>query len=141
MKIPRRLYIKQAVLTIYHYMLILVNINFVKGKKSFKENHCVHARISSLRVSQVYLGATYRCDNLCQIARAWDGTSRHPLGALQAWASALQAQKGYVGFHTQKIFVCGEMIKFRMSIWVNQNSNILNQNDITCLAVCLKMRT
>ena len=45
--------------------------------------------------------------------------SRHLHGALQAWASALQAQKGYLGFHTQKIFVCGEMIKFRMKKWVN----------------------
>lgn len=100
-------------------MLILVNINFVKGKKSFKEKLCVDARINSFRVSQAWLVATYSCGNLCQMASAWDGPSRHLHGALQAWASALQAQKGYLGFHTQKIFVCWEMIKFRMKKWVN----------------------
>ena len=99
--------------------ILLVNINFVKGKKSFKEKHWVDARISRFRVSQAYLVATYRCGNLYQMASAWDGPSRHPHGVLQAWASALQAQRGYLGFHIQKIFVCGEMIKFRMKKWVN----------------------
>ena len=98
----------------------------LKERKSFEEKHSVDARISSFRVSWAYPVAAYRGGPKHQMAGAWEGPSRHPHGALGAWASALQARRCYLGFYAQKIFVSGEMIKFTRGKWINQNSNILN---------------
>ena len=49
-----------------------------------------------------------------------DGPPGIPHGALWARASAVQAPRCNLGFHTQKIFVSGGMITFPRSKWINQ---------------------